>query len=89
MFDCKKCEALTDEVENLRASLSKSQEQTGKLVDRLIAVTSPDALAMLHPEKSYDPKDYYGNEDDEMIEFDEFGQKIIKVKGQGEEPLLG
>lgn len=82
MFDCKKCEVLASEVNSLREMISKLQEQNGKLVDRLIAVTTPDALAMLNPVKPYDPKEYYGNEGDEVVAYDEFGQRVVVVKGQ-------
>ncbi len=78
MFDCKKCESLEAEVAHLRGQASTLQEQIGKLVDRLLAVTAPHALVDWNPIKPSDPKDYYGGGDDEMIEYDEFGQAFVR-----------
>lgn len=80
MFDCKKCEVLTSEVKSLREMVSKLQEQNGKLTDRLIAITAPEALVMMREEKPYNPSDYYGNDDDEMVTYDEFGQRVVVAK---------
>lgn len=76
MFKCQKCEALEAEIAFLR-------ETNSKLTDRLVAVASPLAYQAINP-TAYDERDYYGNEHDEMIEFDEFGQKIILKRQQSE-----
>lgn len=69
MFKCQKCEALEAEIAFLR-------DTNSKLIDRLVAMANPIAYQAVNPQ-AFDPKDYYGNEYDEMIEFDEFGQKVI------------
>lgn len=84
MFDCKKCEVLADEVRTLRGLVDKLQIQNEKLTDRLIAITAPYAVSAVDPAKPSNPDDYYGGENDELIEFDEFGQKVIRLRGQVE-----
>lgn len=74
MFKCQKCEAYEAEIAFLR-------DTNSKLTDRLVAVANPVAYQAVNPQE-FDPKDYYGNEHDEMIDFDEFGQKIIVKRQQ-------
>ena len=79
MFDtCHKCQALEDEVIFLR-------ETNQKLTDRLVAMVSPQAYQAV----SFEPVnkfDYYGNDGDEYIEHDMFGQKVIVEKDREPKP---
>jgi len=72
MFECKSCATLQDEVKHLR-------ETNQKLTDQLVAIASPYAYHAIN-QAPYDPKDYYGSDFDEMIEYDDYGQKIIVRK---------
>lgn len=72
MFKCTKCEALGEEVLFLR------QEIKG-LMDRLLALTNPEAYQAIRC-APIDPKDCYGSDDDEMIEYGLNGQKILRLR---------
>ena len=82
MLECKKCPALESEVAFLRGRLAKQDDRIQLLTERLVSVTAPESITLLQSPKPFDPSQYYGNEHDELIEFDEFGQKVIRVKGQ-------
>ena len=71
MFSCKKCEALSDEVRAFR-----SQNQA--LIDRLTAIADVRAYTAVNFDKSEgNDSDYYGGGDDEFIEVDDNGHKVI------------
>ena len=67
MFDCQKCSLLKEVLEYER-------EKNRQLLDRLLGPSQASVP------KGFDPKDYYGGGNDEMIEYDEYGQKIIVTR---------
>ena len=69
MFKCRACELLHEEVKHLR-------ETNQKLTDQLIAISSPQAYGALQS-GPFNPDNYYGNDGDEFVEFDQFGQKVL------------
>lgn len=74
MFKCDKCAIYREQIVFL-------QGQVDKLTDQILTLTDPQTalLMKVKPEKT-DSKDYYGNEFDEMIEHNEFGEQIIKLR---------
>ena len=49
--------------------------------DRIMVLTDPQsAFLMRAGQDQVDNKDYYGNEHDEMIEHNEYGEQIIKLR---------
>jgi len=74
MFKCKGCESLKEEIQFLR-------EQNKGLTDRLTAIADVRAYSAVSLNSGrVDPKDYYGNEEDEFIEADQFGARMIVKK---------
>jgi hypothetical protein len=73
MFHCKKCEIYKAEVAYLR-------EMNKSLQDRLMALADAKAYgAVSAPLFTEDPKGYFGT-DDEVVEYNEYGQKItVKI----------
>ncbi len=71
MFRCQKCEVMEKELIYLR-------EQNEKLTNKLLAVADVRAYtAVQFGNGQYRPEDYYGNDQDELIEYDDLGQKVI------------
>lgn len=72
MFKCAKCETLERENQFLR-------DQNEKLLDRCMALADARAYAAVRvvPE---DDNTFYGGGDDEMIDYNEYGQKVIVKK---------
>jgi len=69
MFKCSKCEVLEKEVAFLR-------DTNAKLVDRIIALSNMQVYGAVTA--SVDGgKDYFGGGDDEVITYDEYGQRMI------------
>lgn len=71
MFKCIKCEALMDENKFLR-------EQTRALTNQIIALSNPQTYGILNPIAPSD--EFYGGENDEMVTYNEYGEKIIVKK---------
>lgn len=72
MFKCSKCEAQENEISFLR-------EEIRRLTDRLIAMANPIAYQAVN-QSGRDSSEFYGFDTDEMISYNEFGQKIIVTK---------
>ena len=73
MFKCEKCEIHKKYAESL-------QKQVDKLTEQLIVVTDPRSAYFLNANKQdngFDSKEYYGNEHDEFIQHNEFGEKVV------------
>jgi hypothetical protein len=69
MFKCEKCETLEKEVAFLR-------DTNAKLVDRIMALADAKAYSAVNS-SVVEGKDYFGGGDDEMIAYNEYGQKIL------------
>ena len=76
MFKCIKCEALADEVGALR-------KQVDKLQNLLAATVNYEAYRQVVEPKESNPADYYGNNLDEQIEYNEYGEKVISIRNEG------
>lgn len=74
MFKCRKCEALQAEIAFLRT-------QNRELTDRIMALADTRAYAAVNLGAGrVNPKEYYGNDEDEIISHDQFGQRILVKK---------
>ena len=71
---CLKCKTLESEVLFLR-------EEVRRLSDRLLAVTQPLAYQAIQFPNMH-PEDCYGSDTDEMIDYGQMGQKVIRVKNR-------
>ena len=72
---CPRCEALADEVRALRA-------QVTNLTDKIVAMADLRAYQATSAQAGFDPRDYFGNVHDEMVEFDGFGQQVVVQKAE-------
>lgn len=73
MFKCAKCEALQAEVQHLR-------DQNMKLVDRLVALSSPEAFGAIRMADGElkDPNDFYGTSEDDLVQMHNgYGERIL------------
>ena len=68
MFKCARCVVLEAEVLHLR-------DQNEKLVDRLMAMADAKAYGAIHT--PLESEGFYGGKDDEMIDYDLDGQRIV------------
>jgi len=71
---CPKCQTLESEVAFLR-------EELKRLTDRLLAVTQPQAYQAIHY-PAMNQEDTYGSDEDDIIEYGIYGQRLIRVKKQ-------
>lgn len=72
MFECKTCKALQTQLE----LSTKEKDRLMALVERLAPMINPSAWIDTALPQPFNPADYYGNEHDEMLAYDEFGQPI-------------
>jgi hypothetical protein len=75
MFKCDRCTALQSEVEHLRA-------QNKDLLDRCMALADARAFAAVRCDPVESPE-YFGGGDDDLIAYDEFGQRVIVKQTRG------
>ena len=76
LLGCKKCQSLEEQVRFLR-------EANEKLTQALIAMKDKPAFASVHAANGqHDTSGYYGGENDDLIEYDEFGREILVKRGQ-------
>ena len=71
MFQCKGCAVLQEQVKHLQGLVDR-------LSDRLVAIASPQAFGAVEEAKqTFKAQNYYGNEYDQLVDYDPFGQKIV------------
>lgn len=79
MFECKSCATLRETLEILKSEVSHLRESNKKYSDQLIAATNMQAFNALTfgSFSAVDQKSYYGSKDDDIEQFDEFGNKYL------------
>lgn len=74
MFSCKSCAVLQDQITHLRGLVDK-------MSDKLVALANPAAFGVLDAStQTFDPRNYWGNDHDELVAYDAYGQKIVGQK---------
>ena len=81
MFECKSCKALLMGIDLLKQENSHLKETNKKLTDQVIILSNQQAYNILELPPTGKLEDYYGNEHDELIEYDDFGQKVLVKRG--------